>query len=138
MQAAAFADGGVLATFSPAGALIALRILCGLFSVFPFKIKKALLHLVRLSRDDRIRPPVGHVVCPPCRRLHSLTVASLPPFRLPARSLRFESCAVFFLYFPFKIKKALLYLVRLNRDDRIRTCDILVPNQARYQLRYIP
>ena len=73
MQAAAFADGGVLATFSPAGALIALRILCGLFSVFPFKIKKALL-----------------------------------------------------------------YLVRLNRDDRIRTCDILVPNQARYQLRYIP
>ena len=73
MQAAAFADGGVLATFSPAGALIALRILHGLFSVFPFKIKKALLHLVRL-----------------------------------------------------------------NRDDRIRTCDILVPNQARYQLRYIP
>ena len=26
----------------------------------------------------------------------------------------------------------------LSRDDRIRTCDILVPNQARYQLRYIP
>ena len=43
MQAAAFADGGVLATFSPAGALIALRILCGLFSVFPFKIKKLTL-----------------------------------------------------------------------------------------------
>ena len=73
MQAAAFADGGVLATFSPDGALIALRILYGLFSVFSFKIKKALL-----------------------------------------------------------------YLARLNRDDRIRTCDILVPNQARYQLRYIP
>ena len=29
-----FADGGVLATFSPAVALIALRILYGLFSVF--------------------------------------------------------------------------------------------------------
>ena len=43
MQAAAFADGGVLATFSPAGALIALRILYGLFSVFPFKIKKLTL-----------------------------------------------------------------------------------------------
>ena len=43
MQAAAFADGGILATFSPAGALIALRILCGLFSVFPFKIKKLTL-----------------------------------------------------------------------------------------------
>ena len=25
-----------------------------------------------------------------------------------------------------------------GRNDRIRTCDILVPNQARYQLRYIP
>ena len=38
-----FADGGVLATFSPAGALIALRILYGLFSVFSFKIKKLTL-----------------------------------------------------------------------------------------------
>ena len=27
---------------------------------------------------------------------------------------------------------------RTGRNDRIRTCDILVPNQARYQLRYIP
>ena len=27
---------------------------------------------------------------------------------------------------------------RYGRNDRIRTCDILVPNQARYQLRYIP
>ena len=27
---------------------------------------------------------------------------------------------------------------RRGRNDRIRTCDILVPNQARYQLRYIP
>ena len=43
MQAAAFADGGVLATFSPVGALIALRILYGLFSVFSFKIKKLTL-----------------------------------------------------------------------------------------------
>ena len=40
MQAASFADGGVLATFSLVGALIALRILYALFSVFPFKIKK--------------------------------------------------------------------------------------------------
>ena len=29
-------------------------------------------------------------------------------------------------------------LQALSRDDRVRTCDILVPNQARYQLRYIP
>lgn len=43
MQAAAFAGGGVLATFSPAGALIALRILYGLFPIFPFKIKKLTL-----------------------------------------------------------------------------------------------
>ena len=43
MQVAAFAGGGVLATFSPAGALITLRILFGLFSVFPFKIKKLTL-----------------------------------------------------------------------------------------------
>ena len=43
MQAAAFADGGVLATFSLVGALIALRILYGLFSVFSFKIKKLTL-----------------------------------------------------------------------------------------------
>ena len=28
--------------------------------------------------------------------------------------------------------------IDLSRNDRIRTCDILVPNQARYQLRYIP
>ena len=26
----------------------------------------------------------------------------------------------------------------IGRNDRIWTCDILVPNQARYQLRYIP
>ena len=26
----------------------------------------------------------------------------------------------------------------LSRDDRIRTCDPLVPNQMRYHLRYIP
>ena len=25
-----------------------------------------------------------------------------------------------------------------GRNDRIRTCDIVVPNHARYQLRYIP
>ena len=25
-----------------------------------------------------------------------------------------------------------------SRDDRTRTCDSLVPNQERYQLRYIP
>ena len=25
-----------------------------------------------------------------------------------------------------------------GRNDRIRTCDILLPKQARYQLRYIP
>ena len=43
MQAAAFADGGILATFSRAGALITLRILYGLFSVFSFKIKKLTL-----------------------------------------------------------------------------------------------
>ena len=27
---------------------------------------------------------------------------------------------------------------RYGRNDRIRTCDIVVPNHARYQLRYIP
>ena len=43
MQAAAFADGGVLATFSPVGTLITLRILYVFFSVFPFKIKKLTL-----------------------------------------------------------------------------------------------
>ena len=29
-------------------------------------------------------------------------------------------------------------LVVFGRNDRIRTCDILLPKQARYQLRYIP
>lgn len=28
--------------------------------------------------------------------------------------------------------------INLNRNDRIRTCDFLTPNETRYQLRYIP
>ena len=39
-------------------------------------------------------------------------------------------------------KKPLIYLsgflIGIGRSDRIRTCGILVPNQARYQLRYTP
>jgi hypothetical protein len=29
-------------------------------------------------------------------------------------------------------------MLKISRGDRIRTCDPLVPNQVRYQLRYAP
>ena len=36
-------------------------------------------------------------------------------------------------------KKSRINMIRLfGRNDRIRTCDIVLPKHARYQLRYIP
>jgi hypothetical protein len=39
----------------------------------------------------------------------------------------------------FESKDYVLYLSHnIGRGDRIRTCDLMVPNHARYQLRYAP
>ncbi len=37
-----------------------------------------------------------------------------------------------------KRSNLLSYTFTSSRNDRIRTCDILLPKQVRYQLRYIP